>query len=151
MTQRQGLFRSRTDKVLGGVCGGLAKSLNTDPFILRLIFAILFLFAGGGILIYIILWIALPEEPFPYYETGTPTAEPAPEAGQQPVNPEQPVYYPNRNNGALIVGLILIGIGLVFLADRFIPTIHFGDFWPIIIVIAGLALIVTSFSKNKTN
>ena len=149
MTQRQGLFRSRTDKVIGGVCGGLAKSMHTDPFLIRLIFAILFIFAGGGILIYIILWIALPEEPMPFFDSSGPASEQ--EANQGTVNPEPPAYYPPRNNGALIVGFILIGVGLVFLADRFIPTIHFRDFWPVIIVLAGLVLIVTSFSKNKTN
>ena len=151
MAQQHGLFRSRTDKVFGGVCGGIAKSLNIDTFLVRLIFALLFIFAGSGILLYIILWIALPEEPLPMFEDFSQTSgeQPSTEPNQQSSSPEVPVYVPQKNNGALIVGLILIGIGLIFLANRFIPRIHFGDFWPVIIVIAGIVLIASSFINNK--
>ena len=151
MNERHGLFRSRTDKVFGGVCGGIAKSLNTDTFLIRLIFALLFIFAGGGILLYIILWIALPEEPFPMFHEGAsaPGEESATDTGQSYPGGEPVPYYRHRNNGTLIAGLILIGVGLAFLADRFIPRVHFGDFWPVIIVIAGIALIATSFSTTK--
>jgi phage shock protein C len=151
--QRQGLFRSRTDKVIGGVAGGIARSLNADPAIVRIIFAILIIFGGGGILLYLILWIAIPEEPFEYFqESGTAgEATPAGETGQpgSPVNP--PVFTPRQNNGALIVGLIFIIIGAIFLVDRLLPDIrfHFHDFWPIVLVIAGIALIFTSFSGIK--
>jgi phage shock protein C len=149
MTQRQGLYRSRTEKIFGGVCGGLAQSLNMDTFVVRLIFVILFLFAGGGILIYLIMWIALPEEPFPMFNEA-PDAAADPGAGE-PLKQSQdaPVYIPRQSNGALIAGLVLIGVGLVFLADRFIPTIHFRDFWPVVIVIVGLVLIASSFTKRK--
>jgi phage shock protein PspC (stress-responsive transcriptional regulator) len=154
--QRQGLYRSRTDKVFGGVAGGIARSLNADPAIVRVIFAILIIFGGGGILLYLILWIAIPEEPFGYFQAGTPSGEVNPEQeGEQTIGQQTtPVYYPPRkNNGALIAGLILIAVGAIFLIDRFLPDIHirFRDFWPIVIVIAGLALIFTSFSGIKKN
>lgn len=153
MAQQHGLFRSRTDKVFGGVCGGIARSLNTDPFLIRLIFALLFIFAGSGIILYIILWIALPEEPLPMFQDFDPTTgNPAkPEQEQQPSTSQPPAYVPRRNNGSLIVGIILIGVGLVFLAERLIPRIHFGDFWPVIIVLAGVALIASSFSNINRN
>ena len=71
--QRQGLHRSRKDRVFGGVAGGIAQSLNADPAIIRLIFAILIIVGGGGILLYLILWIAIPEEPLEFFqETGMP-------------------------------------------------------------------------------
>ena len=54
------LYRSYDDKVIGGVCGGLAAYFNIDPVIFRLIF-VLALFFSIGFLIYIILWIVLPE------------------------------------------------------------------------------------------
>ena len=56
------LYRSNTEKVFGGVCGGLADYLNIDVVILRIIFVLLALFGGGGVLIYIILWIAIPAQ-----------------------------------------------------------------------------------------
>jgi len=153
--QRQGLYRSRTDKVFGGVAGGIARSLNADPAIVRLIFALLVIVGGGGILLYLILWIAIPEEPFEFFQESTTSSEANPEgepaSTSAPVNP--PVYPVHRNNGALIAGIILIGVGGLFLIDRIIPDIHirFRDFWPVVIVIAGLALIFSSFSGIKKN
>lgn len=151
--QRQGLYRSRKDKVFGGVAGGIARSLNADPAIVRLIFALLVIAAGGGVLLYLILWIAIPEEPFEFYqESGTAGgATTGNETATQGSPAPKPYYPPRRNNGALIVGLILIAVGALFLADRYLPNIHihFHDFWPLIIVFAGIALIASSFTGIK--
>ncbi|MBO7184831.1 MAG: PspC domain-containing protein [Oscillospiraceae bacterium] len=57
------LYRSRTDKKICGVCGGLAKYLNMDVSIMRLIVILLILFAGGGLIAYIICALVIPEEP----------------------------------------------------------------------------------------
>ena len=57
------LYRSKEDRWVGGVCGGLAKYLDVDPIVIRLIALILVLCAGGGLLVYIIAWIVIPEEP----------------------------------------------------------------------------------------
>lgn len=54
------LYRDESDKLLGGVCSGVAHYLNLDPAIVRIIFALLVFVAGGGVLAYIILWIVLP-------------------------------------------------------------------------------------------
>lgn len=54
------LFRDPSDKVLGGVCGGLAAYFNLDPLWLRIAFIILTMIGGSGILIYTILWITVP-------------------------------------------------------------------------------------------
>ncbi len=54
------LYRSENDKMLGGVCGGIAAYLRIDSSIVRILFALLTLGLGTGILVYIILWIALP-------------------------------------------------------------------------------------------
>jgi phage shock protein PspC (stress-responsive transcriptional regulator) len=57
---RQRLYRNPYDKVLGGVCSGIANYFDVDPVILRLIFAVLFLTFGIGFLAYIIAWIVIP-------------------------------------------------------------------------------------------
>ena len=54
------LYRDENNKVLGGVCGGLARYFRTDPVIVRVVFAVVSLAFGTGILAYIILWIAVP-------------------------------------------------------------------------------------------
>jgi phage shock protein C len=54
--------RSRTDRVLGGVCGGMARATGVESWVWRLLFAILFIFAGAGLLAYVLLWIFVPSE-----------------------------------------------------------------------------------------
>ena len=56
------LRRARIDRWLGGVCGGIARITGLDSWIWRLIFVVLFLAFGSGILLYILLWIFVPEE-----------------------------------------------------------------------------------------
>ena len=60
------LYRSRNNKQLAGVCGGLAKYLNMDATIIRLIWALLVICAGAGLLAYIVCALVIPEEPDDY-------------------------------------------------------------------------------------
>ena len=57
------LYRSRSDRAIAGICGGLAAYLRIDPLVMRLLTLFLNLFGGLSIRVYIILWIAVPEEP----------------------------------------------------------------------------------------
>jgi phage shock protein C len=54
--------RSRADRWLGGVCGGIARSTGMEAWIWRLLFAALFICAGAGLLLYLLLWIFVPSE-----------------------------------------------------------------------------------------
>ena len=56
------LYRSRTSKMLCGVCGGIGEYFNIDPTLIRLLF-VLFGCTGGGILAYIIAAIIIPDQP----------------------------------------------------------------------------------------
>lgn len=59
------LYRSRTDRVLAGVCGGLARYMNVDSSIVRLVWAAVVVFTGlvPGVLVYLVAMAAVPEEP----------------------------------------------------------------------------------------
>ncbi|NDJ53027.1 MAG: PspC domain-containing protein [Chloroflexi bacterium] len=61
--QPKRLYRNRSDKVIGGVCGGLGTYFNLDPTLVRVVFVLFTLAGGSGILLYIILWIIMTEEP----------------------------------------------------------------------------------------
>lgn len=64
---RRRLMRSRTDRKFGGVCGGLALYLDTDPTVIRVIWAILTVVPGaiiGGLIAYLVAWFVIPEEPY---------------------------------------------------------------------------------------
>ena len=57
------LYRSRTERSIAGICGGLAAYFDADPTLIRLVTLLLILFGGLSIWAYIILWIVIPEEP----------------------------------------------------------------------------------------
>jgi len=62
-TPRKRLYRSRSDKKIAGVCGGMADYFGVDPVIPRLVWVLLALGAGAGVLAYLICWIVIPMEP----------------------------------------------------------------------------------------
>ena len=57
------LYRSRTDRKLAGVCGGLAQYSNIDATLIRVLFVVLALLGGPGLVIYLLMWILVPEGP----------------------------------------------------------------------------------------
>lgn len=57
------LYRSQNDRMIAGVCGGLAEHFGTDPTWVRLLFILFFVFGGGGFLLYLIMWLIVPLAP----------------------------------------------------------------------------------------
>jgi phage shock protein PspC (stress-responsive transcriptional regulator) len=140
------LYRSRSDRMLGGVAGGLASYLQVDPTLTRLAFAALVLAAGSGLLAYIIAWIVVPEEPEGRAAPAAPalptTAEEAPAPGPAPLAAPAPESKPApAGRGArLIVGAVLIALGTLFLLDWALPDLH-HYFWPAAIIVCGLVFL----------
>ncbi len=77
-TEIKRLYRSRSERIIAGVCGGLGQYINVDPTLIRLIFIVLALLGGPGIIVYLIMWLIVPEEPLAKDTVITATAEPAP-------------------------------------------------------------------------
>jgi phage shock protein C len=63
MAQTRRLYRSRTNRKLAGVCGGLAQYFNTEATLIRILFVVLALLGGPGLVIYLVMWIIVPVEP----------------------------------------------------------------------------------------
>jgi phage shock protein PspC (stress-responsive transcriptional regulator) len=149
-------YRNTSDKKIAGVASGLADYFDLDPLLIRLIFIILALAGGGGVLIYIILWIVTPERPFEMNQTqNNPTMENQQSSHGDQKPPEQtrqnkPVPPEQKTRGNLIGGLVLITLGILFLADEFIPNINFGDLWPIILIVIGAGLLINSFGRRRS-
>lgn len=169
MTNTKKLYRSRRDKVIGGVAGGLAEYFEIDVVIVRLLFVLVFFLGGGGLIAYIIMWIVIPMEPFytPYSET---TAEPRPESGgnqqsetkseagneQQSGSPESDAakknhehHHDKKNNTSIVAGIILIVLGMVFLANHMMPWFHLYNFWPALLIIGGIFIIEPNLLNSK--
>lgn len=146
------LNRSQSNSVIAGVCGGLGDYLNVDPILFRVLFVIGFLVGGSGLLVYIILWIALPLEKQPINMNNNfndKTMNDEQNNTEQKTKPEMNTQKPQKNDGNLWGGLILITLGGIFLIDRFVPRIDFGDLWPIILIVVGVILISKAYQHPK--
>ncbi|PKL82570.1 MAG: hypothetical protein CVV24_09345 [Ignavibacteriae bacterium HGW-Ignavibacteriae-3] len=146
---RDRLYRSRRIKVLGGVAGGLSHYFNIDPIIVRILFVVFTLMHGMGLLVYIILWIVVPEEPFEMaypINNESQNQNPADDTGS-PLQDTIPAEAKKNGSGRIIAGTILIALGVIFFADRFIPSFDFGDIVPLIFIVIGGLLILNSLKK----
>ncbi len=145
------LYRSRTNTVIGGVCGGLGEYLNVDPILFRILFALALIIGGSGLLVYIILWIVIPEGKEIPIQTNNLNEEPMTDTGNQTesANKQEEPRKHDKNDGNLWAGLILITLGGIFLIDRFVPRIDFGDLWPLILIVVGVILITKSVQQSK--
>ena len=127
------------NKVIGGVCSGLAEFFGLDVALVRIAFVIAFMFASFGFWLYIILWIVLPE--------GQQTTD----NGQQPTaNSQQPTansQAPESKVKSVLAGSFVILIGLLFLINNFIPINWVWKLWPLILVAIGVVMIVTASKK----
>lgn len=95
------LTRSRTDRVIGGVAGGLGNYLDVDPVVIRIAWVALVLFGGTGILLYIIGWVVIPEEPR--------------EAAEERAAGAPSTHASAGTSGALILAVVLIAVGTIAL------------------------------------
>lgn len=123
--QQSRMVRSETDRMIAGVCGGLAAYLGVDPVLVRLAFVILFLASGIGLAIYAILWIVVP----------TPSRV-QPEIRLMDEMNDDPSALKTRFSPAATVGVLLILFGAFFLLSQIggLP----GYIWPIILIGAGV-------------
>ncbi|MBD3275768.1 MAG: PspC domain-containing protein, partial [Candidatus Marinimicrobia bacterium] len=98
------LYKSRKDRVIAGVCGGVGEYFEIDPVLIRIIWALLAILGGSGIIAYIIGMIIIPERP----------KEDIPDDFE--VEEERKN---NRKTSQTVWGIILIGIGLIVLFQQF--------------------------------
>jgi phage shock protein C len=63
MDSTRKLYRSKTDRVLARVCGGLAQYFNVDATLIRVLFVLLAVLGGAGLVVYVAMWIIVPNQP----------------------------------------------------------------------------------------
>ncbi|MFH1127036.1 MAG: PspC domain-containing protein [archaeon] len=115
------LYKSRDDKIVDGVLGGIAEYFGVDATLVRII-GVLMLIAqpGGFILFYIVAMIIIPESP----------------RGEKPVEAQK-----SRTDGNLLFGGILIALGVVFLLKNFVPWFRWDYMWPVLVIAMGIYMI----------
>jgi len=137
MSNNKRLERDPKNKAIAGVCSGLANYFDMDPAFWRVLFFLLFVFGGSGLLIYIILWAVMPAKK--YYGNAE---EGIHQVADTPVPDEE-----KKRNNSMATGLVLIALGLIFLFAQYIPEISWRTVWPILLIILGLVFIIPS-KKN---
>ncbi|HJP90136.1 MAG TPA: PspC domain-containing protein [Candidatus Limnocylindrales bacterium] len=143
---RERLYRSRNDRMLFGVAGGMADWLDIDPAIVRLVWALLILAGGVGLLLYIVAAIVIPEAPIGAGAGGSASAEAGP-TGLASTGP-RPMRR-GSGNGAMIFGLILVVLGAWFLLRRFMPALDMSWVMPGALIVIGLVLIVGALGRSR--
>jgi len=132
------LYRSRHDRMISGVCGGFAEYLEVDVLIIRLIWVLLTLFGGVGLLLYIAAVIIMPENPAEYVS----------DTEKEP-----------KNNKAIFWGSLFILIGLLLLLKQvgFFYYLSFWNIpwqviWAVFLILIGIFLMYNHnpFRKNET-
>ena len=137
------LERSRTNRVIGGVCGGLAEYLDIDATFVRVVMIILGFPFGIGILIYFVLLFLMPNpgEPTPFVR---PSVGDAAAMAEPPVSVASRVVDPlevdRRRNG---LGLLLVAVGVIFMLGN-VGAFRFIDWrviWPLVLIALGIFFI----------
>ncbi len=129
------LYRSQKEKMVGGVCGGLAIYFDIDPVIVRILFVVAVFMGGSGILAYILCWIIIPGEP-----VVAAVATPVQPAASEPLQTPQSVQE-SGHRGSMTAGIILIAFGGLFLLHNLLPALHFVHLWPILLILLGVAIL----------
>lgn len=165
MNTAKQLHRSRSNKQISGVAGGIAEYLNVDATLVRLVFVALAIINGVGLAIYLVAWLVMPEAPeesahtkrkedtmaTQSEHTETDVEEPAGTAAvhhSAPAN-ESDEHEPSRrhrhergdNSGRMVSGLILIAIGTAFLLQQTLGVDVWRFSWPLAIIAVGLYVI----------
>ena len=163
MEKQRRLYRSEKERLLGGVCGGLAEYFKIDPVLVRVIFVILTFFSVGlGLVAYIVLWIIVPrassaelsakeavkENIEELKETATEASKKvkehinefkgnAAEAGKEAKETA-------RHGFAYFLGFVLIVLGVILFLANFGLSWWFGfaNAWPVVFIILGVLLLV---------
>lgn len=133
MTKR--LFRSRKEKMVTGVCAGIAEYFDIDPTLVRLGFIILTFAGASGLIAYIVATIVIPEEPFGNeYENDVYNKD----GSEADVDPNQA-----QKKTKFIIGVGLIGVGSVMFMDHVFSWIDKGTIWALAIIVVGVFLLLS--------
>jgi phage shock protein C len=132
--------------MIAGVCGGLGTFLNIDPIFIRLLFVLLLFGSDFGFILYLLLWIIVPEEGKAYGFKDDSVGDKVKSMGN---DIQQAVSQPHPQSGLILgVGLIIVG-GFLFLEQLNLSWMQWIDLdilWPILLIVGGFVLL---FRKTR--
>ena len=139
------LYRSSDERMVAGVCGGLAEYFDVDPTIVRVAFVLLTIFDGAGLALYILMWIIVPERGEVKRESGK--SEKAAKA-EPSVSASAPVSEMTEGRNRAFWGVVLVLLGGVLLVQQILPWKIDGSLLlPTVMVAVGLVVVARSFDS----
>jgi phage shock protein C len=149
------LYRHRSNRMIAGVCSGLGDYLQIDPTFVRIFFVLMALTNGIGVLIYFLMWIIVPPEDARSASlreaARTGADEIAEQARSMGEDLRQAVRSPNSQTW-IYIGAGLIILGFFALLDNlpwgWLQWWNSNLFWPVLLILGGIALIVRYFRKE---
>jgi phage shock protein C len=151
------LYRSRRDRMLAGVAGGLAETWGADPSLVRVLWALLVIFTGGiALLVYIVMAVVVPDEDEVFgQDAGAGTmaltdTDQVTDATGVVTRPQRPQARTDRGGiptGVLFGGFLVL-LGAFFLVREFLPEVDFDWFWPVVLVGIGVVLIASAMGRG---
>ncbi len=139
------LYRSRTDRMIAGVCGGLAEYFNIDSTLVRLAAVALTLAGGSGVLAYLIFWFVVPQRPLDMSASENPPT--SSDTEEHPVDREET----EAGTAALFIGVLLTVLGFLFLVGNFISFawLSFSKLWPLVLIAIGILIVVKGTGRRQ--
>ena len=153
----QGLYRS-SNRIIGGVCAGLAEGLHVDALWVRAAFLIPIFIQGIGVFLYIVLWLIMPERVEGGGQRSGFDAMTSdirriwgevqhPTAGKSQAGAAAPAPTGVLQNQSVVFGLILVVIGLVLLGGN-VGIINWSVVWPAALITLGIVILVRNLEKR---
>jgi phage shock protein PspC (stress-responsive transcriptional regulator) len=165
-------FHRGSDRILGGVCSGLAVGFHVDSLWVRIAFVLLTFAQGIGILLYVVLWLVMPE-PVEGQITrrsgfdsvtadlqrvwaevrgqfASPVVAPTPTSAESPSGTHTQAGVPvqrSAHNQSLQLGVVLIVIGVIFLANN-AGYVNWEVLWPVALIGIGLLLLIRNLDRK---
>lgn len=143
------LYRSSKDRVLGGVAGGVAEYFDFDPSLVRLIFALVILTTGFGFLAYIFAWVVVPLDPSgKSNQTGADEIKERAEKVAEDIKNATKGKKVSQREVMIWLGILIMSLGLLFLAQTVLGIHILRVFWPVWLVIIGALILVNSINHK---
>ena len=162
--------------MLAGVCTGLGEYLSIDPAIPRVVFVVMAVLGGSGVVLYALLWLIIPEEPKGQRPARSILQDIMEHSMEHPKKAEDIVenteqmaqqfgesvkeeaakvkkawksgHSESEGHGSFTAGLILLTLGALFLMQNYME-IDFGKLWPVILVVMGLGILLKSVGRRS--
>lgn len=148
------LYKSSDDSIIAGVAGGIGEYFSIDPLFVRLVFVLLALMHGLGVLLYIIFFIIVPKEGHEH-TTSDKIKEIADDAGEKAKKVTEKIEKNGKDwthNRTKIIGLVILLVGVFALLNEVISISWFkwDIFWRVSLIVVGFYLLVKTDNKKKT-